>query len=70
MESQSIGWPFEDRLHRVEEKATRIDAEHTATKADITQINERLDRAARAGYFLGTSFIALAGTVIGAVLAG
>lgn len=52
------------------ERVTRVEVQIVATQRDVDQINERLDRAARAGYFLGTSFFALAGVIAGSVLAG
>lgn len=64
MESATI--PFETPLS---ERVTKVEVEVVATKDDVKQINERLDRAARAAYFLGTAFIALAGTILGTVLA-
>ncbi len=65
MESASV--PYESPLA---ERVTRVEVEQAATKEDVKQINERLDRAARAAYFLGSAFLALAGTIAGTVLAG
>lgn len=64
MESAAV--PYETPLA---ERVTRVEVEVIATKEDVKQINERLDRAAKAAYFLGSSFLALAGVIAGAVLA-
>lgn len=52
------------------ERVTRVEVQVISVQRDVDQINERLDRAARAGYFLGSSFLALAGVIAGTVLAG
>lgn len=64
MESSAI--PYERTLLG---RVYKVEVDLDATKEDVKQINERLDRAARAAYFLGTSFLAMAGVILGAVLA-
>lgn len=64
MESAAI--PYESPLG---ERVTKVEVKVDSVEKDITQINERLDRAARAAYFLGTAFLALAGAILGSVLA-
>lgn len=52
------------------ERVTRVEIKVEGVQEDIRQINERLDRAARAAYFLGSSFLALAGVIAGSFVAG
>jgi hypothetical protein len=72
MESATItSWPeLERRVRTTEGSVTRLEVKQEATTEDVKQINERLDRAAKAAYFLGSAFLALSGTIIGTVLAG
>lgn len=64
MEANAI--PYETPIS---ERITRLEVKVESTAKDVDQINERLDRAAKAAYFLGSSFLALAGVIIGSYLA-
>lgn len=69
MESASISLSnLDTRVRDVEGKGTRNEVEIKAVKEDVGQINERLDRAARAGYFVGTALLTLTATILGVTL--
>lgn len=59
---------LEGRVRELERNQDRGNVELEAVKDDVQQINARLDRAARAGYFVGTSLMTLAAVVLGAVI--
>jgi hypothetical protein len=59
---------LDTRIRGLERAQSADHVEIEAVKDDIKQVNLRLDRAARAGYFVGTALMTLSATILGAVL--